>query len=455
MGTATSTICAMAMLLVATAAARAQDAGSVVREGKHFRVVFHAGDLAEELAVVLADECAAAVEGFWPTLEKLLPVRVSKPGTIHVYRSEKEFRIAETKSPVRFPLEAFVGKDLEAHVWLHPPLSKQLLSAIGLPQPTLDDLRRVAAEQVVSPLAPSNDDQDWLRTVVVMGAVEAASNPRHLPGVDSAHDLRRTYVVDSRREGKQDTFEYLLRLDMTCVDRPGWDVRMAYCAYVAQVLAADESGWAKKLLGKQRELKGHVRAFDRRKVAVESVLGDDAAKNEARWQKQCKAMQPVWEMRSGTWVIGPKRSMLAGTESMSAVVSSVEPPPPGDYVISGRCELGVGDPQSDFRVEFGWDQKSLVGVFFKQDEVSIWIWPTASNRWIAKAQSKIESVADKPFDFRVEVTATEIRAFVDGTQRTVWAHGGREVHVHWGIGGNDRVVWLEGLKVGPLVPAKK
>jgi hypothetical protein len=441
-------------LLTALSIAPGQDAGGLVREGKHFRVVFHGAELTEELAIVLVDECLASAEAFWPTLDKLLPVRVTKPNTIHVYRSEKEYREVETKNGARFPLDAIVAKNDEAHVWLHPPLSKEILTAIGLPQPTIDDLRRVAAEQVVAPLAPSNDDQDWLRTVVVMGAVEAAANPRHLPGVDSAHDRRRYHVAASRRDGEHDTFESLLAVDMTCVERWQWDNRMAWCAWVAQVLAT-ENGWAKKLLGKQRELKGHVHAYDRRKVAVESVLGNDAAKNEARWQKVCKAIQPVWATRSGVWMIGPQRSMLVGTKVLPATVDAVELPPKGDYVISGRCEFGAGNPESDFRVEIGWDGQSLVGANFHPEGVTISVWQQDKEKWDEKGHRDIALGVGKPFGFRVEVTAAEVRAIVDGAPPVVWAYGGREMHTQWSFSCNDRVVWLEGLKIEPLPPAKK
>jgi len=317
----------------------------------------------------------------------------------------------------------------------------------------VDNLRRVAAEQIAAPLAPSNDDGDWLRTVVVMGAVEAAANPRHLPGVDSAHDLRRIYVIEKRRAGQQDTFAALLALDMACVDRDGWNFRMAHCAYVAQVLAADGAGWAKKLLGKQKEIRGRAHAYDRRKVAVESVLGDDPAKNEARWQKQCKAMQPVWEVDRGVFAIGP-RSMLVGIPGLSAAVSAVEPPPKGDYVFSGRCELGPGNAEHNFRIETGWDGKTLVGVTFDDTAVSIAVWQREAGKWADKDVNKV-GVAGRPFDFRVEVTATEVRAFVDGMPRCSWKHGGRELHSVWSLGADDRVVWLEGLKIEPLVLAKK
>ena len=53
---------------------------------------------------------------------------------------------------------------------------------------TLDDgARIVAAEQVIAPLVPATDEEGWLRGVAVMGAVEAASNGKHVPGADAGH----------------------------------------------------------------------------------------------------------------------------------------------------------------------------------------------------------------------------------------------------------------------------
>jgi MoxR-like ATPase len=78
---------------------------------------------------------------------------------------------------------------------------------------------------VITPLVPANDEAGWLRQVVVMGAIEAATNPRHEPGVDSSHDARRSYLVRRRTANEPFPFEPLLNLETSSVERRDWDFR--------------------------------------------------------------------------------------------------------------------------------------------------------------------------------------------------------------------------------------
>lgn len=432
----------------------AQDGDVTSRVGKHFTIAFHHGKLKPELAGVLSDQALGALEAFWPVLDKMLSVKEGPVRQIDLYADEMVYRVAENKSPIKCKREAFVGTGLDAHVLLWPQLTPQILSAIGLPGTTIENLRMVAAEQVVASVAPASDEGDWLRRVVVMGAVETASNPKGLYGVDAAFDTRRAWVPCRIDVNSMLPLESLLRLDMACIDRDGWDHQVGYCAVVAGYLSSSSAGWAKKLLGKQKELKGHVHAYERRKQAVESVIGADWKKNEDRFLKACKAINPQWVLRGPECVFSSPRWMLAGTRRDPALLNADEPPPAGDYVISARCQFGVGDESQGIRIEFGWDDSSLVAAMFHPRSASISLWEQSTGKWKDLVEQRVKLPQDEPFDVKVEVTAKMVRILVGEQQVGEWAPGSRELHRLWGIGVNERVVWVEGLRIAPLVPQK-
>jgi hypothetical protein len=450
---AAALVCAFCVPVIAQQGG-AQEGNVLERSGKHFKVVFQHGKLKPELAAVLADQAQVSLEAFWPVLNKMLPIKDGPVRRIDLYADEMTYRVAENKSPVKCKREAFVGTGLDAHVLLWPQLTPQILTAIGLPGTTIENLRMVAAEQVVASVTPASDEGDWLRRVVVMGAVEAASNPKGEYGVDVAFDTRRTWVPPRLEVNSMATLDSLLQIDMACIDRDGWNTRVDYCTVVADYLSHTSSGWAKKLLGKQRELKGRVQAYDRRKQAVESVIGADWKKNEERFLKACKAMKPLWGQRVPECVLSSPRFLLAGTKRDSALLSAVEPPPPGDYVISARCQFGAGDESQGMRIEFGWDDSSLVAAMFHPRSASISLWEQSTGKWKDLVEQRVKLPQDEPFDVKVEVTAKMVRIFVGEQQVGEWAPGGRELHRLWGIGVNERVVWVEGPRIAPLVPQK-
>jgi hypothetical protein len=179
---AAALVCAFCVPVIAQQGG-AQEGNVLERSGKHFKVVFQHGKLKPELAAVLADQAQVSLEAFWPVLNKMLPIKDGPVRRIDLYADEMTYRVAENKSPVKCKREAFVGTGLDAHVLLWPQLTPQILTAIGLPGTTIENLRMVAAEQVVASVTPASDEGDWLRRVVVMGAVEAASNPKGEYGV--------------------------------------------------------------------------------------------------------------------------------------------------------------------------------------------------------------------------------------------------------------------------------
>lgn len=446
---------AAAMVVLAGTAA-AQD-GTVERTGKRFHIVLRADALDAGLAAKLADEALRTAEGFWPVLERLLPVRSSRPSTITLYHDVAEFRAVERREPRPFQVEGFVTAALEGHVLMWPTFAPEVLHEIGLPRTVVEELRRVAAEQHIAPLVPEWDTTGWVRTVAVMGAVEAASNPRHEPGVDAMHDGRRVGLVGMRLEGNQNSLRSMCAFDMDWKDRRSWDVGHQFCAHVAQLLAS-ESGWAKKLFRRPRD-KVTGPDVDRRQAALKAVLGNDWEKVEKRWSSLLQSMQPVWSPNEALWAPGRPRSLLVGPVEGVASVRAVEPPPVGDYVISGRCELGAGPADMEFRVEFGWDRvqddASIVGVLFEPAGIGINVFSYAKNKWLSMAAGERAAPEKKPFAFRIEITSAEIRVAIDGLPAATWRHGGRETHGVWGFATTNRVVWIDEIRIEPLPAAKK
>lgn len=434
----------------------AQDA-TIERTGKVVRIVFHPGDLTLGTGDRMADQALAAAEAFWPTLQKMLPVRTAEPLPVHLYRIEKEFRAAELGSALRYLREECVDKAGVGHVLFGNAQSANELDTIGLPAPVLDRLRWVVAEQAIAPLVPANDEGGWLRTIAVVGAVEAASNPEQEPGVDIAFDARRLLLYYKLQAKEVLTLDSLLAMDMACADRAAWDFTLACCTVAAQHLGTSGSGWARKLLGKQRESKGQTTPYRRRKQAVEGVLGTDWTKTEERFRRTYQSIAPLWEVTDPLFVPGPKRSLLLGTPTVSAMVTGVAPPPAGDYVIHGRAQYDADADAREvvFRIEVGYGGKEMLGAHFSIDETRIATWSDAKNQWLHKVVFDTERPLGQPFEFRVEVTKTELRVLVPGTAPLVYAHGGVETHTLWRFASRGGILWLDPIRIEPLVTPKK
>lgn len=439
--------------VLAGGGAMAQDA-AIERQGKHYKIVLHRKDLPEPTAGKLADESLAALEAFWPLLEKLLPGKPPAMSTVHLYRAQRDQRNVVAREKMTFPRGGFLDKAGVGHVALLPELTAEQFEITSVPHGTLEALRFVAAEQAVLPFVPGTDEDGWLRYVVVMGAVELAANPKHLDGVDAGHDNRRAVLIFGLRAGHVTTFDSYIGMKGLAASREAWEAHQSRWALTAHLLSS-EPNWAKKLLGKQRELKGHVHAYDRRKVAVESVLGSDWKKIEARWTKLCSANKPTYQVHGPEFRPGGPRLLLVGSERETCLAMACEPPPAGDYVVSGTCEFGPVGKEGEFRIELGWDSESLVAVHLQPGYVGVHTW-SEKDGWSVKADRRLPSlVVGKPFAFRIEVTSQELRVAIDGEWACAWPHGGRETHGACSLVTNSRLVWLQDVRIEPLAAAKK
>ncbi len=458
----------------------AQDA-IVERQGKHYQVVLHRRDLPEAVAGQLADQAVQALEALWVQLEKLLPGKPPAMSVVHIYRTAADQQQALASQPPAFPRSGVLDAGGKSHVVLHPELTAEQFAITGVPHATLDSLRFVAAERAVRICVPDPDEANWLRHLIVMGAIELTTNPKHQPGIDGDHDRRREHLAEMQRRNRHNPFEGYLVPEDVPANATDWEFRLSLLAQAAQLLSS-EPNWVRKLLAKPREPKakaatpapapahshghGHDHgtqpgpspAYLRRKAAIGNVLGADWHKIEVRWSKMAKAVAPRFAKRQGEWQPAGGRWLLVGTTETTARVDCCEPPPDGDYVIRGSCEFGpvkVPANYGELRIEFGWDEKSLVAVFLQPRNVTIATWSEEPGWHDEHSQHLPQLEVGAPFQFRIEVTSQEVRVAIDGEPACTWSHGGRQTHVRVDLATNSRLVWLQDVQVEPLVPAKK
>lgn len=440
------------LLACAVAVAPAQDT-AIERHGKHFQILCHAGGLDDATAGVMADQALAVVEASWPMLQKLLPGDPPAPAPIHLYGNVKDYRAVENQCPLQFHVNGFVAAKGEGHVLLWPELPVALLSAVGLPGPTADLLRQVAAEQAVRPLIDDTVDGHWLRDTLVFGIVGTLVNPRHKPNTDSCDDERRQEAV-GQGIGNRIGLADLTRRREPTADRGYWLMRQAGLAVLAQHLASIDASWARKLLRAPKPRRPRDPHANALMLRLEEVVGSDWPKAEARFSKTCADLQPLWDTRAPLWQIGPERSLLAGTAQLAATIWSLVPVPKGDYAISGSFEAAVFGDKPDFRLQLGWDGKTLVGAYIWPDGARIDVWDSTVQKWLDGPRQPFQWTVGVRVPFRVEVDGKEVRLMV-GEQRLAWPHAGRELHTNWGCAANDIVVFVRDLRIEPLPPARR
>lgn len=438
------------LCLASAAATLTAQANVIERAGRNYRVVFHTADLAADVATPLVEAALAAVEEFVPTLKKLVGAPAGTARVIHLYRDEKEYRAVETSDgPWKCLLEAFVTRKGVAHVWLWPQLDAEMFAHTGLPQTTREGLLRVAAKMVIEPKIPDSVIDEWVKWILVMGAVESFTNPEHEDGVDWAHDFRRQTVAAMRGRGEHETLLGITRYAVKVTQRHEWDWLMCHSALVAQTMATVEPRWARKLLARHRpprDLRGDLPLRD---VAIAAVFGKKMDKATLAFGRIWAAANPQFAHRAGVWNIGAKRSLLVGSREDAASLLNARPLPAGDYAVAGRMELGPGR-ENYVRIAFAFDGGSTLAAHFEVNAAGVSEWSHAQGRWSQQATVELPLARDVPFEFRVEVTGSEVRLVVDGTKVCLWRHGGRNVHEFVAIEVNDRVVWLTDLRIEPL-----
>ncbi len=435
--------------------ASAQQPVELERPGQHFQVIFHPGDLPADLAGEFADEAKDVVDGFWPTLAKMVQEpKPTRKRSIHLYAREADFRRAEkASSPYRCPVQVFTAADLTGHVLVWPTLPDAMLRVVRLPYDTRQALLRVAAEQVFSPVVPEGDREGWCRWILVMGAIEAATNPEHRAGRDTGHDDRRDVVVSRRTQNIDMSLDLCMSPGLDY--RESWQILWAETigAVLAQNLAAAQRDWAKQLplrlaRSRQRDAKS------RRQEAFLGVLGKGWDRANAAYESLCDTFDPMWEVSRPLVEVGPDRTLLAASGRESASLRAVQERRAGAYAIRGRAELGPGS-KDPLVVSFGWDGKTFVAAIFGEGRAEIVVWRESEGRFHMAHGVDAPIESGKPFDFRVEVTAQEVRSFVGGLPACVWAHAGHSVQHMQIVQIKNRVVWIENLVIEDLPPARK
>ncbi|MFO1077432.1 MAG: hypothetical protein U1E73_06875 [Planctomycetota bacterium] len=424
----------------------------LVRGGKHFQVRLHAGDLPPELAVQFADQASALVEDFWPAAQKLVRARDDgKRYDIHLYALAADYRAAETSgSPYRCRVDAFTSKELVGHVLLTPQLTNEQFTIVGLPYDTRQGLLHVAAEQIVAPVVPKDDD-GWCRLVLVMAAIEAATNPEHRLVVDTEFDRRRGQIAHLRMLQVDVSLESFLSPDLTGNDAAYKRFAETQCALVGQLLATGPANWASQLMTKLAQPTKKDRV-SRRHDVVAAILGKDWKSAQSRFEALCDTMHPMWQVERPCVDVGRERTLLAATGDVSACIRFQPERREGPFTIHGKAELGPGATQP-MHVTLGWDGKTMVGVTFGEGRATIGLWRESDKQWHVESRADVPIATGKPFAFAVEVTATEVRALVDGALACTWPHTGYSVQFLHFLEVWNRIVWVQDLVIEDL-PAR-
>jgi hypothetical protein len=424
-------------------------AQDVVRTGKTFAVTLHPGELAPELATRLADEALAALEAQRPLLDKL-QVRPAAPLALHLHADAAAFRALErehVKAPV--PVDAFALADgSSGHVLLAPALSSEALAVLGVPPSVVQSLLQVGALALARTVSETARHDGWLAEVFAVGVAEASTNGKLASGVDPAFDARRERLAALTAAGQGPKLQDLVAA--TTLPRNAEQVaeRAATTAVIAQLMAGTGTGWAKKLLARPGKVQG---LLPDRLALVESVLGKDWVKTEARFATLLASLRPRWQIDGPMVAVRGNQLVLAGTASDSCSLRWVPEPPPGGYAVRGTFRIAAAGTKQ-FRVQLDWDGTSLLGVFFQPGRVTLEQWsPDQPWKVLETGEAAIE--ADTPFAVAIEVDGG-LRVLVDG-KVALTATPGRSMRGMASVAANDTVVFAEQLRLEPIAPPKK
>jgi hypothetical protein len=433
-----------------------EPAGKAVieRTGAHFRLVLHPDDLADELAATLADAALAKVEQLWPVAQKLTGAKARAVHEIHLYREVIDYRLVErAQSPWRFVCDAFVARDGIGHVTLTPRLDPALLAHIGLPQSTAEGLLWIAAQQVIAPCVAETDIAMWVEFALVIGAVEAVTNPTRAAGRDAAFDARRAAIAGWRNHTEGVSLARLVE----CADKQPdtaekWRWFASSLAVVAQAMAVADARWASRLLEKHKLAKGQTGRPALQRAVAKKVFGKDWRAAERVFEQVMADTTPTWVVGAPLWQPGTPRSLLVGTATdVAGIELGAGHIPAGGFAIVGRLELGPRGKGVEPTVRFGfWTGDEMVAnVAYQEMTAWIGVWEPKTERWDQKGQA-VGFAGGRPFGFRIEVTADELRQVLDGEQVGTRRHGGRLACDRVTCEVNDRIVWIDELRIEPL-----
>jgi len=420
----------------------------VRRPGRHYEVVLHPGDLSAELAGRLAEECRRDLDLFGAKLRDLTGRSNIPTRAIHIYRDEAEYRAAETPmTTFEFETDGFVSGDLVGYVLMQPRIATDLLDATGTPGSTKDTLLRVAAELGIAPLVPESDREGWLRWLLVMGAVETSNNPTHRPGIDAAHDYRRSTVVTRLGLGWEFTLERMISTEMRWAESWRWQTTIIDLALLAQCLSERNPSWAKQLLRKHSLPQGQSGELARRTAAVKAVVGNGWEDSQAHFATMIAGLKSRWYATRGLWELGD-RGLLIGLPDGDGLIRR-SGLPQGDYAIRARFEIGPGR-KKPVTISVGPDGLFQITAWFNDGEIGFSRLNLKTREWDSKAHAHVKIEAGVPFDFQFVIGKTTLRLAVDGKEVLMWDHDGGEMHSHAYIGVTDRILWIDKLDILPL-----
>jgi hypothetical protein len=439
---ATAAVAAASLLAVA----RAQAPAPLVRPGAHFVVHLHPGKLPPALAAQLADESLAAAESAWAKTAEWLSLREQKPPAIHVHAEVAAYRAIEKQHGGGAVSIESIGRleAQEAHVLLWPTLSEKAMAIVGLPSSTGQAIVQRAAQLSAAQFAPAAVKDPWLAEVFGYAVLESIVNPGHKFGLEPAYDTRRSFYFQLLEERQPPQLKSMvLDFEVPATRRDHDDEEERKCT-MAQMMAATGPDWAKKLLTKTTR-KATARV-DTRFAAIESVLGSNWVKTESLFSKLGQNVKPVWKENLPMTTVRGKRLMMVGNDDHTASFHAVQLPKKGsDYTLRGTFELQpCGDDSC--RLQLDWDEKSMIGVFFRPGKYQVKRWATGGD-WEMLKEGNAPIVPKQPFEAAVEVGKTQVRVLIGGAEVGTWPCGDRGMHGRWLMAVNDCVVFIENLHI--------
>jgi hypothetical protein len=336
------------------------------------------------------------------------------------------------------------GEAQEAHVMMWPTLSAKALEFVGLPSPTNQAIVMRAAQLSAAQYAPAAVKDPWLAEVFGYGVLESLVNPEHKFGFEPAYDTRRSFYFQLLEERQPPKLKSMVLDYEVPKTRREYDDEEERKCTMAQMMVATGAGWAKKLLAKTtRKVTARV---DTRFAAIENVLGTDWVKTESLFSKMGQTVRPVWKENLPMTTVRGNRLMMVGNDDHTASFHAVSLPQKGsDYTLRGTFELQpCGDDSC--RLQLDWDEKSMIGVFFRPGKYQVKRWALGGD-WEMLKEGNAPIVAKKPFEADVEVGKTQVRVLVGGAEVGTWPCGDRGMHGRWLMAVNDCVVFIENLHI--------
>lgn len=442
--------------LLAQVAEPAEPVEPVRCEGEHFVIEFLPDTMPVPLATRLAAEALATVESAWPVFAKQLQWKTAPRVTLRIHVAAEPFHaVGQRLLANPLTITGMAAADgSEGHVLLFPRYADATLDQVGLPRETRHCVVSIAGKMLVQQFLGAKAD-DWAAEVVAVGLLEAWANPQRAAAVDTGFDGRRGRVVQRYQRGEGTELATIVRELRPVVTDAAWIERFADRALLAEQMARMDSLWVGKFLRAWQRRKGDVVHVDDRLAAVESVLGGDWKRSEARFTQTVKAMRPQWQIGcSAIWRDGAAW-LLLGTTAWHACAYAVAMPPEGAYALRGTFEAPAFPAKGAFRVHLDGTPDDMLGVWFEAPNVRLAKWHPKSDTWDDLVVAPAQFEPGQPTDFRCEITRQTLRVLVNGREAFVWPVGTRTMHGWWGVAVGETLVRLNGIGVDPLREPKK